>query len=235
MSTIIDWLGRLNGPLVYAVVAVLVFCEDALFVGFVLPGETAVVVGGVIASQHRVSVWILAPVVVFAAIVGDSTGYEIGRRFGPDILNLRPLRRHQARVAGAQALIRRRGPEAVFLGRFIAFFRAMMPALAGISRLPYPRFLLFNALGGLVWGVGFTLLGFFAGTAYKQVEAAAGKVIAGVVAIVVLVGVAVWHFRKRRSEGRAERETKPGAVPEQPPAEQKPSPSDENKPTGNGS
>jgi membrane protein DedA with SNARE-associated domain len=198
MHAITDWLGELSGPVVFAVVFALVFFEDSLFVGFVLPGETAVVLGGVLASQGKVNVWVLGLLVVLAAITGDSVGYEVGRRFGPSILNVRPLRRHHARVAMAQDLIRRRGPEAVFLGRFIAFFRAMMPALAGISKMPYQRFLLFNALGGLVWGVGFTVLGYFAGNAYAKVEAQVGRAVALAIAAIVIAGLVVWHFRRRR-------------------------------------
>jgi membrane-associated protein len=199
VSAITNWLAGLSGPAVYAVVAALVFCEDALFFGFVLPGETAVVLGGVAASQGHVSVYWLALAVVLAAIAGDSVGYELGHHFGPAILATRPLRRHQNRVSNAQDFIRRRGPAAVFLGRFVAFFRAMMPALAGISRMHYRTFLLFNALGGLVWGVGFTLLGYLAGTAYAQVEHTVGRALAIVLAAVVIAALAAWHLRRRRA------------------------------------
>ncbi|WP_127357617.1 DedA family protein [Actinacidiphila soli] len=202
MNAITDWLAGLSGAVVYAVVAALVFCEDALFFGFVLPGETAVVLGGVLASQHHVSVYWLALCVVLAAIAGDSVGYEIGHRFGPRILTTRPLRRHQGRIADAQDLIRRRGPVAVFLGRFIAFFRAMMPALAGASHMPYRTFLLFNAMGGIAWGVGFTLLGYFAGSAYTQIEHTVGRVLALVLAAIVIAALVVWHFRRRRAAHR---------------------------------
>jgi membrane protein DedA with SNARE-associated domain len=201
MDSITDWLSRSSGAAVYAVVAALVFCEDALFFGFVLPGETAAVLGGVIANQGRVSVYWLTAVVVLAAIAGDSVGYEVGRRFGPRILETRTLRAHHERIDQARDFIRRRGPVAVFLGRFIAFFRAMMPALAGISRMPYPTFLLFNALGGLIWGVGFTLLGYFAGSAYKQVERTAGTAVALVVAGVVVAALVVWQIRRHRRNG----------------------------------
>lgn len=199
MSAISSWLAGLSGPTVYAVVAALVFCEDALFFGFVLPGETAVVLGGVLASQGQVSVYWLSLAVVLAAIAGDSVGYELGHHFGPAILATRSLRRHQDRISNAQDLIRRRGPAAVFVGRFVAFFRAMMPALAGISRMHYRTFLLFNALGGLVWGVGFTLLGYFAGTAYAQVEHAVGQALAIVLAAVVIAALAAWQLRRRRA------------------------------------
>lgn len=203
MHSITDWLSGSSGPVVYAVVAALVFCEDALFFGFVLPGETAVVLGGVLAGQGRVSVYWLCAVVVIAAVAGDSVGYEVGHRFGPRILETRLLRNHHDRIDKARDLIRRRGPAAVFLGRFIAFFRALMPALAGISHMPYRTFLPFNALGGLVWGVGFTLLGYFAGNAYQRVEREAGTAVAVAVAAIVVVVLVVWHLRRRRG-GQAE-------------------------------
>ena len=208
MHSITDWLQQASAPMVYAVVAALVFCEDALFFGFVLPGETAVVLGGVVASQGHVSVYWLCAVVVLAAVLGDTVGYEVGARFGPRILDTRFLRKHRERIGNAQDLIRRRGPVAVFLGRFIAFFRALMPALAGMSHMPYRVFLAFNAAGGLVWGVGFTLLGYFAGTAYKQVERTAGTAVAIAVAAVVLVALVVWEVRRhRRGEGKRGRAT----------------------------
>jgi membrane protein DedA with SNARE-associated domain len=200
MSSITDWLESSSGAAVYAVVGALVFCEDALFFGFVLPGETAVVLGGVVASMGRISVYWLCVVVVLSAVAGDSVGYEVGRRFGPRILDARALSSHRERIGHAQDLIRRRGPAAVFLGRFIAFFRALMPALAGISRMPYRVFLAFNAAGGLVWGVGFSLLGYYAGDAYKRVEHTAGTVVAVVVAVIVVGGFLYWHFRRRRKE-----------------------------------
>ncbi|WP_069461811.1 DedA family protein, partial [Actinacidiphila rubida] len=147
MHSITNWLQHASPPMVYAVVGALVFCEDALFFGFVLPGETAVVLGGVVASQGHVSVYWLCLVVVVAAVLGDTVGYEVGARLGPRILETRFLRNHRERISSAQDLIRRRGPVAVFLGRFIAFFRALMPALAGMSRMPYRTFLAFNAAG----------------------------------------------------------------------------------------
>ncbi|MFE2738941.1 DedA family protein [Streptomyces sp. NPDC059349] len=95
MNAITDWLGGLSGRLVYAVVGALVFVVDALFFGFVLPGETAVVLGGVLANQGQVSVYWLALTVVLAAIAGDTVGYSVGRHFDPKILTTRPLRRHE--------------------------------------------------------------------------------------------------------------------------------------------
>jgi membrane-associated protein len=212
---ITDALLHLHGPIIYAVVAALVFAEAALFFGFVFPGETAIVVAGVLASQHRVSLPILLVVIVLAAVVGDSVGYEIGRKFGDRLIETRPLRRHRDRLGSAQDLLRRRGAVAVFIGRFTALLRAIMPALAGSARMPYGRFLVFNALGGITWGVGFTLGGYLAGTAFEQVAQWAGRVLAIIVAVIVIVALGVWFFRRRKKEAEeSEQADRPVSVPD---------------------
>ncbi|MCW2566600.1 MAG: hypothetical protein JWN54_697 [Mycobacterium sp.] len=202
MSTIVD--GILTAPpvLVYVLVFALVFAEDALFLGFVIPGETAAILGGVDASRHHVALWAIGLAVVAAAVVGDSVGYEVGRTVGVRVLGSRPLRRHRDRLAAAQDLLARRGGWAVFLGRFIAFFRAVMPALAGSARMPYRRFLLFNALGGVAWGAAAVGVGYAAGNSYRAVQNTVGRGAALVVAVVVVTGVLLWRLRERR--GRTE-------------------------------
>jgi membrane-associated protein len=147
MGSVVDHLLSTPTALMYVLVGLLVFAEDALFVGFVLPGETAAILGGVDASRHHVHLAAMIALVVAAAILGDSAGFEIGHRYGPRILTLPVFARHQRQLTDAQRFLARRGGGAVFLGRFVAFFRALMPALAGIAHMPYRRFLLFNAAG----------------------------------------------------------------------------------------
>lgn len=200
MGQITHALLDLHGPVIYGVVAALVFAEAALFFGFVFPGETAIVVAGVLASQHRVSLPVLLVVIVLSAVIGDSVGYEIGRRYGDRLLGLRALQKHRPKVDKAHGLLRRRGAFAVFLGRFTALLRALMPALAGSAKMPYGRFLAFNALGGAIWGVGFTLGGFLVGTAFEQVAQWAGRVLAIVVAAVAGVAFVIWSVRRKRRE-----------------------------------
>ena len=196
MSGLLDQLLNLNAVFVYLVVGGLVFAEDALFFGFVIPGETAAVLGGVDASRGHVALAAMMAVVVVAAIIGDSVGYQVGRSLGPKLLDSRPLRSHSGRLADAQDFLKRRGGSAVFLGRFVAFFRAVMPALAGSAHMPYRRFLAFNAAGGVVWGAGFVLVGYLAGNSYKTLEQYVGRGSAVAVAAVVLVAVVVWRIRR---------------------------------------
>lgn len=211
MGAVVEGILNISPALAFTIVACLVFAEDAIFVGFVIPGETAAVLGGVISSRGEVPLWGMAAVVVVAAIAGDTVGYEIGKHVGPRLLDIRIMKRRRRGLDKAQAFLRRRGGSAVFLGRFVAFFRAVMPALAGASRMHYPRFLAFNAAGGLVWGTGFVLLGFFAGNSYDAVAKAAGQDITAVIVVLGIAGLIVWHLRRSR---RARRQPEPAASEE---------------------
>ncbi|MFC8038057.1 DedA family protein [Paenarthrobacter sp. NPDC057355] len=207
MGGLIDGLLSVSPVLAYTLVALLVFAEDAFFLGFVIPGETAAVLGGVIASRGEVQLGWMMGLVVLAAILGDTVGYEVGKHAGPRLLKSRALERHREKLGKAQDFLRRRGGAAVFLGRFVAFFRAVMPALAGASRMHYPRFLSFNAAGGLVWGAGFVLLGYLAGNSYEAIAKVAGRDITAVAIAIALVAVVVLRIRssrrKRRSANKA--------------------------------
>lgn len=200
----------LSGPIAYTLVGVLAFGEAAVLLGFVLPGETAVILGGVLASQGNVSLPVMVVVACVAAVLGDTVGYEVGRLFGPKILSVKPLRRRQKTLDVAQRFLRQRGTWAVFIGRFTAFLRAMVPGLAGMSRMPYPKFLVANASGGVLWATGFTMLGYLLGHAYKKVESVSGWASAGLLAAIVVVAIAL-SVRSRRRERRLEAESVPGA------------------------
>lgn len=203
LSSLLEPLLSVPGWLVLVLAGLLAFAEAAVFVGFVLPGETAVVLAGVVASQGRLPLWLLVVVVVLSAIAGDSVGYEVGRRYGSRVLELRLMQRRRAGIDRALDLLHRRGGLAVFLGRWTAFLRAVMPGLVGTVRMPYRRFLAFNALGGLAWGTTFSLLGYLAGASYHRVEQAAGRV-AVVLLVIVVAAVVLWHLRSVRQE-RSER------------------------------
>ncbi len=212
---LIQDLFSVPGPWLLAVIGALVFGEAAIFIGFVLPGETAVLIGGFLASTGRLSVVTLAVVVVVCAVVGDTVGYEVGRHFGARLLTTRPLRKHGDRVARARAFLDGRGASAIFVARFTAFLRAVMPGLAGLSRMRYRRFLTYNAAGGLVWGVGVVLLGYFAGSSYQRVEQWLGRGSAVLVGVLVLAALLVWHHRRRnRAEEQGRDEPEPVTGPD---------------------
>ena len=156
--------------------------------------------GGVLAAAGKVSVVLVLAVVIVAAVVGDSVGFEVGRKLGPRLVRAPVLRNHPDRFEEAQAYLRRRGGRAVVTGRFTAFLRAVMPGLAGASRMEYRRFLVFNAIGGVIWGSACVLLGYFAAHSISHVSHALGLT-SGVIVVLIAVGLLwAWHRRRTRDD-----------------------------------
>lgn len=208
MNGLVNSILQATPVVAYVVVGLLVFAEDAIFVGFVVPGETAAVLGGVVASRANAHVSLMIVIVVVAAIVGDTVGYEVGRHFGSRLLKTKILRKRHAKIGRAQEALRQRGGRAVFFGRFTAFLRAVVPALAGASRMPYRRFLGFNAIGGAIWGTAYVLLGFAAGDSYAFLAKRLGGyvgILVGVIVVAVAVIYLVRRHRKHRREGSSPR------------------------------
>jgi len=203
LSWIVNGLTHLSGWVAYSVIAALVFGETAVFLGFVLPGEAAVVLGGVLASRGHLSLALLVAVVVVTALTGPMVGYEVGKRMGDRLFAARVLRRVPGGPDRARNALRDRGGLAVLLGRFVAIVRAVMPAAAGAVRVPYRTFVVYNIAGGIIWGVGYCLLGYLAGSAYSVIESRVGAGLAVAVAVVVVAGAAVWALRRDRGVARA--------------------------------
>jgi len=197
MTGVLDTAAQLASPWAYILLALLVAAEAAAFVGLVIPGESAMLLGGFLAFRGRVSLgWMMAAGAV-GAVVGDSVGYTIGRRLGEPIKRSRLGRRvGQRRWASAEAYLRAKGGRAVFLGRFVSVLRALVPALAGMSRMPYRTFLPWNLAGGVIWAPGFVLLGYLAGSSWRQVERVVGRASLLLLLVVVLAGALVLGARQ---------------------------------------
>lgn len=203
IASVLDALSRLAQPWGYVVVGLLTLLEASAFVGLVIPGETALLVGGFLAYQGRASVAVMMAVGALGAVVGDSVGYEIGRHLGPSLRRSRLGRWvGEERWARAEAYLATRGGRAVFFGRFVGVLRAMVPTIAGLSRMPYRTFLPWNAAGGVVWAPGFVLLGYLAGGSYDRVSRWAGRASAVLVGLAVLAGglVAAARAAARRED-----------------------------------
>jgi membrane-associated protein len=191
-------LGHMSGWAAIALIAALVFGETAIFLGFVLPGEAAVVFGGVLASRGHVWMPVLIGVVVVCAVAGPLVGYEVGRRMGDRLFTARRLSRISGQLERARVALRDRGALAVFGGRFVAVVRALMPAAAGAAEVPYRVFAISNLISGIAWGVGYSLLGYLAGSAYGVVERTVGAGLAIAVAVLIVGLVAIWAWRRHR-------------------------------------
>jgi undecaprenyl-diphosphatase len=196
MSGLLDTAAHLASPWAYIVLALLAAAESAAFIGLAIPGETAMLLGGFLAYQGQVNLFVMMAAGAIGAIVGDSIGYEIGHLFGEPLKHSRLGRRvGPDRWAKGEAYLRTKGGRAVFLGRFIGLLRALVPALAGISRMPYRTFLPWNAAGGIIWAPGFVFLGYLAGRSYQQVERIAGRASLLLLILVVVVGAVVLAAR----------------------------------------
>ena len=200
MSALASGLINLHGWVAYLVIAALVFGETAVFVGFVLPGEIATILGGVLASRGHVSLPILILIVVAAAVAGPFVGYEIGRRMGDRLFAAKGLARVRGGVERTRSVLGKRGGAAVFLGRFVAIARAIMPAAAGAAGVRAATFAIYNVLGGLLWGVGYCLLGYLAGSAYAVVARRVGTGLAIAIGVLVVVAAAIFVIRRHRAQ-----------------------------------
>ncbi len=169
-----------------ALVFVIPALESSAFVGFIFPGEVALILGGVLAYEgHTPLVAVLATGIV-GAIVGDSIGYLVGRRYGRGLLEgtLGRFISHK-HFDRAEAYLAGRGGRAVFFGRFTAALRVMLPGLAGMSRMHYRKFALYNVAGGAAWGSLCVLLGYLGGSSWQRVVHLASRV--GLLALVVVI------------------------------------------------
>lgn len=172
MTTLVQ---NLAGPPAYLAVGGFALLESAAFVGLVVPGESAMVVGGALAGLGHASLPVMILAAAVGAVLGDLVGYGLGRHLGPALRRSRWGRAvGQARWARADELIARRGPLAVFLGRWVGFLRALVPAVAGAARMPMRRFLPWNALGGTAWASAVLTVGYLAGGSWAAVQARVG-------------------------------------------------------------
>jgi membrane protein DedA with SNARE-associated domain len=199
LNHILDVVGQL-GYGAYLIIAVVVFLECAAFIGFLVPGETAAIFGGFLASQGVLDLWIVGLVVSAAAIGGNLMGYEFGRRLRrPWILrhgNRFGLRaEHLRRV---DRFFARHGGKTVLLGRMSPFLRALVPFVAGASHLRYRQFVAYSVLGGLLWSAASVAAGYLAGESWRLVAHWIGRMGAVVVGVVVVGAVLVWLWRRRR-------------------------------------
>jgi membrane-associated protein len=180
----------------------IVFAESGLFFGFFLPGDSLLFTAGVLCAKADSPLWPLPIVLVgvaVAAVSGDQVGYLFGRRVGPAIFR-RPDSRlfKQAHVEKAQKYFEEHGPKTILLARFVPIVRTFAPIVAGVGRMEYRTFVTYNVVGGLLWGVGITSLGYLLG---EPVDI--DKYLLPVVGVIVVLSVVpvLLEIRKARREG----------------------------------
>ncbi len=176
-------------------VAFIVFAESGLLVGFFLPGDTLLFTAGFFASQGALNLPVLIIAVVVAAIVGDNVGYSIGRRTGHRIFKKEDgIFFHKDNIKRAEAFYDAHGGKTIVLARFVPVVRTFVPVIAGVGKMPRKNFFFYNVIGGIIWGAGVTLLGYWLGSKIDNIE----KYILPVFLLATLAtfGPALYHLLK---------------------------------------
>jgi membrane-associated protein len=192
-------LSETLGPWTYALVAALAFLETGAFVGLVAPGETAIVLGGVVAAEGDVSLPAMILIAWGAAAAGDVASLMLGRKLGRRFLQTHGSRVGvtPGRLTQVEGFFDRHGPKAILVGRFVGLVRAVAPFLAGASGMRVRAFLPWSLLGTFVWAASFTLVGY---AFHASFSAAAGALTHGALAIAVVAAaiLALREFRRAR-------------------------------------
>jgi undecaprenyl-diphosphatase len=203
---VIEEVATTLGQWTYLLVGALAFLETGAFVGLVAPGETTVILGGVIAGQGEISLLVLLGIVWGAAILGDSTSFLIGRRLGRGFL-LRHgprVKITEERLEQVEGYFARHGGKTILIGRFIGIVRALAPFIAGTSRMPYARFIPYSVLGTGLWAATFSVLGYVFWRSFSEVADVAGRAtFAFGVVVGTAVGIVLAYRQLRRPEVRA--------------------------------
>jgi membrane-associated protein len=197
MTGLMGLLAALPSWLLLLAVFALPALEASTLLGVVVPGETAVLVGGVFAHQGGLPLAAVMVAAVLGAVLGDAVGYAVGARLGPK-LDTRTGGRRADQLQRARDFMRRHGAPAVLLGRWVPVLRALTPIVAGGSGLPYRRFAAYNVTGGAIWGVAVAVAGYLAAAAYGKAARVLGLVGVAVVVVVALVGLGAVLIRRRR-------------------------------------
>jgi membrane protein DedA with SNARE-associated domain len=204
VDAVVEVVLELSGWPVYAVTTVLVLLESAVFLGLFLPGETALLMAGLLAGAGNLSLAVLLPVAVGAALAGDQVGYLIGRWFGPRLRETALGRLIGApRWDRALELLSRRGASAVFAARWITVVRALVPTVAGMIGMPRRKFLLANCLGAITWAPAVVLIGYLLGDSLAGAEQVLAYLpLVGVTTVVLMIasmGARRWRTRRGTS------------------------------------
>ncbi len=196
-------LSGLDPQVVVGVAALLVLIQTGLVVGFLVPAGKAAVLTGILAGLGEVPLALAWSALVLAAILGAAIGYEVGRGHGDRVLAHRWLVRYEHRIARGRDLVRRRAAVAIVGGRVLAVFRATTPALAGAVGVRRRTFLLWNVVGGLIWGTVFVGLGYLGASSFAEIASRYGTGPVVTVAVVVVLLVATgWSVLRRRTAAR---------------------------------
>jgi membrane-associated protein len=178
---------------------IIIFAESGLLIGFFLPGDSLLFTAGLLASRGDLNFPVILAGCFLAAVAGDQVGYAFGRRMGPSLFR-RPDSRifRQEHVQRAQDFFQEHGSKTIVLARFVPIVRTFAPIVAGVGTMPYRTFVTFNVIGGFLWAVGVTSLGFLLGETIPDID----RYLLPAIALIILASIAPVVFEYRRSRRR---------------------------------
>ena len=193
----LDALIRWGG---YVLLVAIVFTETGLLVGFFLPGDSLLITAGLVAAAGVLNIWWLNGLLIVAAVVGDSVGYAIGARLGPALFTReKSLLFNPRHVERTREFYARYGARTIVIARFVPIIRTFAPVVAGVGRMQYRRFLVFNVAGGVGWVVSMTWAGYLLGTLIPNVS----QYVHVIVVVVIVLSCLPIIFELQRARGRS--------------------------------
>jgi membrane-associated protein len=162
VERIVDWVEPVFVSAGYLIIAGAVLMERSIFIGLIVPGDLILALGGVYASERKMDLVAVIVIGILAAITGESIGYGLGRRYGVRLIRRVPLiRRLEGQLENSRDYFKRHGGKTVAIGRYATAAGAFIPFTAGVARMPYRRFLMFDVPAIIVWAIGISLLGYY--------------------------------------------------------------------------
>ncbi len=184
----------------YAILTFIIFAETGLLAGFFLPGDSLLVTAGLMASGSNapLNAAILIPLLSAAAIAGDSVGYAFGFHLGPRLFKKEDsLFFHKKHLVSAQQFYEKHGVKTIVLARFVPIVRTFAPTLAGMGKMRYRTFLVYNVAGGIGWVAGMTLIGYFLGQWVPDIHRHILWVVAAIILISFIPLLGTWRKNRR--------------------------------------
>jgi membrane-associated protein len=199
IEQITEFIKAYGANMAYVALFAIVFAESGLFFGFFLPGDSLLLTAGLLASPNspypvELNLWVLLPLLFIAAVAGDSVGYWFGAWSGPRIFNRdNSLLFRRKNLLAAKAFYDKHGGKTIIAARFMPFIRTFAPIVAGAAEMEYQRFLMFNLVGGFVWGIGVTLIGYFLGNIPGVEKFFSPLVLAVIIISVLPAAIHLWN------------------------------------------
>jgi membrane-associated protein len=197
MIDVASWLEGASVVTGLCILGAIVFAESGLLIGFFLPGDTLLFTAGFFAAQGHLPLAGVILVIFAAAVIGDNTGYTLGRRLGPRLFRKKDgILFRQEYVAQAEAFYEKHGGKTVIMARFVPVVRTFAPVVAGVGKMPHSKFLMYNIIGAAIWSTGVVMLGFWLGNVIGPDTVERYLLLAIAFAMLISFGPTIYHLVK---------------------------------------